>query len=63
MRHGTDSKWVIHGREENMTIHDEGGMRHFYAEWGRRMGRPAYDPYGQFKGKSSVPGPSKLTPA
>lgn len=46
MRERTDSKWVIHGREENMTIHDEGGMRHFYAEWGKRMGRPPYDPYG-----------------
>ena len=21
-------------------------MRHFYAEWSRRMGRQAYDPYG-----------------
>ena len=44
MRERTDSKWVIHGREENNTIHDEVGMRHFYAEWGKRMGRPAYDP-------------------
>ena len=44
MRDRTDSKWVIHGREENMTIHDEGGMRHFYAEWSRRMGRKASDP-------------------
>jgi len=49
MRERTDSKWVIHGREENMTIHDEGGMRHFYAEWGKRMGRPPYDPYGDNK--------------
>jgi methanesulfonate monooxygenase large subunit len=46
MRERTDSKWVIHGREENSTIHDEIGMRHFYAEWSRRMGRPAFDPYG-----------------
>ncbi|MBX9810479.1 MAG: aromatic ring-hydroxylating dioxygenase subunit alpha [Burkholderiales bacterium] len=43
----SDQTWVIHGREENMTIHDEGGMRHFYAEWSRRMGRKAYDPYGE----------------
>ena len=49
MRERTDSKWVIHGREENMTIHDEGGMRHFYAEWSRRMGRPAFDPFGDNK--------------
>ena len=45
MREGTGSRWVIHGREENSTIHDECGMRHFYAEWSRLMGRPAYDPY------------------
>lgn len=49
MATGTDSKWVIHGREENSTIHDEVGMRHFYAEWSKRMGRPAYDPYGDNK--------------
>jgi methanesulfonate monooxygenase large subunit len=45
MRERSDSRWVLHGREENMTIHDEGGMRHFYAEWGRRMGRSASNPY------------------
>ena len=45
MREGTGSRWVIHGREENSTIHDECGMRHFYAEWSRRMGRKSYDPY------------------
>jgi methanesulfonate monooxygenase subunit alpha len=47
MHERTDARWVLHGREENMTIHDEGGMRHFYAEWGRRMGRPASDPYAE----------------
>ncbi len=45
MRQGTGSRWVLQGREENSTIHDEVGMRHFYAEWSKRMGRPAYDPY------------------
>ncbi len=49
LRHGTDSRWIIQGREEDNTIHDEVGMRHFYAEWSRRMGRPAYDPYGEGK--------------
>ena len=34
-----------------MTIHDEGGMRHFYAEWSRRMGREAYDPHGDRQGR------------
>ena len=44
-----DRNWVIHGREENMTIHDEGGMRHFYAEWSRRMGRPSSAPFDEMK--------------
>jgi methanesulfonate monooxygenase large subunit len=38
------SRYVLHGREEERTIHDEVGMRHFYEEWSRRMGRPASDP-------------------
>jgi len=49
MREGSDSKWVLHGREENSTIHDEVGMRHFYAEWSKRMGRKAYDPFNDNK--------------
>jgi methanesulfonate monooxygenase large subunit len=44
MQEDSDSKWVIHGREEGNTIHDEVGMRHFYAEWSRRMGRKASAP-------------------
>jgi methanesulfonate monooxygenase large subunit len=39
------SRWVLHGREENMTIHDECALRHFYAEWSRRMGRSSSDPF------------------
>ena len=31
-------------REENMSAQDDGGMRHFYAEWSKLMGRPASDP-------------------
>jgi methanesulfonate monooxygenase large subunit len=49
LRKGTDSRYLLHGREENNTIHDEVGMRHYYAEWSRRMGRPAYDPYREGK--------------
>jgi methanesulfonate monooxygenase large subunit len=45
MRNGTDARWVLQGREESSTIHDEVGMRHYYAEWSRRMGRPACDPF------------------
>ena len=31
-------------REENMSAQDDGGMRHFYAEWSKWMGRPASNP-------------------
>jgi methanesulfonate monooxygenase large subunit len=41
------ARWLLHGREEGMTIHDEGGLRHFYAEWSRRMGRSASDPFAE----------------
>ena len=50
LRKGTGSRWILHGREENSTIHDEVGMRHYYAEWSRRMGRPSHDPYREGKG-------------
>jgi methanesulfonate monooxygenase large subunit len=46
----TDTRWLLHGREERMTIHDEIGMRHYYAEWGRLMGRSASDPFGETPG-------------
>jgi methanesulfonate monooxygenase large subunit len=49
MKQGTDARWVLQGREENSTIHDEVGMRHYYAEWSRRMGRPACDPFHEDK--------------
>jgi methanesulfonate monooxygenase large subunit len=53
MRDGdTGSRWVLHGREEGMTIHDEGGMRHFYAEWSRRMGRLSSDPFASQAGRA-----------
>lgn len=41
---GRGQTYLLHGREEQNKIHDEIGMRHFYAEWSRRMGRPASDP-------------------
>jgi hypothetical protein len=47
LRQGTDARWVLHGREENSTIHDEVGMRHYYAEWSKRMGRKAFDPFSE----------------
>jgi methanesulfonate monooxygenase subunit alpha len=44
MRPGSEPRRILHGRRENNTIHDEVGMRHFYAEWARRMGRSPADP-------------------
>jgi methanesulfonate monooxygenase large subunit len=43
----TDARWLLHGREERQTIHDEIGMRHYYAEWSRWMGRSASDPFAE----------------
>ena len=37
MREGTENRHILHGRHENSTIHDEVGMRHYYAEWGKFM--------------------------
>jgi len=44
MRPGTEPRRVLQGRRENETIHDEVGMRHFYAEWGKWMNRLPSDP-------------------
>jgi methanesulfonate monooxygenase large subunit len=41
---GQGQTYILHAREEKNKIHDEIGMRHFYAEWSRRMGRLASDP-------------------
>jgi len=38
MREGTERRNILHGRHENSTIHDEVGMRHYYAKWGDFMG-------------------------
>jgi methanesulfonate monooxygenase large subunit len=38
---GRGQTWILHGREEQHKIHDEVGMRHYYTEWTRRMGRSA----------------------
>lgn len=48
MRPGGRPQHVLHGRYEDSAIHDEVGMRHYYAEWSRRLGRHARDPYGPF---------------
>jgi methanesulfonate monooxygenase large subunit len=54
MREGTGSRWVLQGREENSTIHDEVGMRHYYAEWSKRMGRKSFDPFGEQRERVSA---------
>jgi methanesulfonate monooxygenase large subunit len=44
MRPGSEGLNVLHGRYENDSIHDETGVRNYYAEWSRRMGRSAQAP-------------------
>jgi len=44
MHSSADDRRILHGRHENETIHDEIGMRHFYSEWGRWMGRSPSNP-------------------
>ena len=44
MRPHTEQRRILHGRQENQTIHDEVGMRHYYDEWGRWMNRLPNDP-------------------
>ena len=39
MKERTENRRILHGRQENQTIHDENGMRHYYDEWGRWMNR------------------------
>jgi methanesulfonate monooxygenase subunit alpha len=45
MRPGSTPRRILHGRRENNTIHDEIGMRHFYKEWERRIGRSPNAPF------------------
>jgi len=44
MRTGTEPRNILHGRHEGGTIHDEVGMRHYYAEWSKWMGVSAQEP-------------------
>ena len=44
---GSEGFHALHGRQENSLIHDEIGLRHYYDEWSRRLGRSASDPYGE----------------
>ena len=45
MRTGSQGLHVLQGRFEDKSIHDEAGLRAYYAEWSRRTGRRASAPY------------------
>jgi Phenylpropionate dioxygenase and related ring-hydroxylating dioxygenases, large terminal subunit len=45
MQAGQDRRTVLHGRHEANTIHDEIGMRHYYREWGARLGLDPRSPF------------------
>jgi methanesulfonate monooxygenase large subunit len=49
MRRGSEGLHVLHGRFENSSIHDEVGLREYYAEWSRRMQRSASAPYAPYR--------------
>jgi len=53
MRRGAEGLHVLHGRYEESTIHDETGLRHYYTEWSRRLGRHANAPYDRYEAESS----------
>jgi len=44
MHHQAEPRRILHGRHEDNFIHDEVGMRHFYDEWGKWVGRLPSDP-------------------
>jgi len=50
LRTGSEGLHMLHGRIEDATIHDETGLRHYYEEWSRRLGRLASAPYGDESG-------------
>jgi methanesulfonate monooxygenase large subunit len=52
MAPGTERRNILHGRHENNTIHDEIGMRHFYAEWGKYLNVDPANPLKELVGHS-----------
>lgn len=46
MNESSAAKYLIMAREEDSTIHDEIGLRSYFAEWSRRMERSASNPLG-----------------
>ena len=49
MAPGTEERTILHGRHENSTIHDEVGMRHYYAEWGKYLDLDPSKPVSKFE--------------
>ena len=47
---GNENTYMFHAREEE-SIQDENGMRHYYAEWSRLIGRRASDPFNEAGGR------------
>ncbi|MGC4093151.1 MAG: aromatic ring-hydroxylating dioxygenase subunit alpha [Polyangiaceae bacterium] len=54
MRAGSEPLHVLHGRREDSRIHDEVALRHYYAEWSRRLGRSASDPHAEAKTRDGL---------
>ena len=54
MHAGTDPRRILHGRHEDNFIHDEIGLRHYYAEWGKWMNRLPSDPMREHKAAPAV---------
>jgi len=62
MRPGSEGLHVLQARREDSRIHDEVGLRHYYAEWSRRLGRSASDPYTEKARSLSAVGEELATP-
>jgi methanesulfonate monooxygenase subunit alpha len=62
MRRGSEPLHVLHGRREDGGIHDEIGLRHYYEEWSRRIGRSPRD-LTALRAPAPADGPSCTTDA
>jgi len=47
MRPRSETRRVLHGRVEDSYIHDEVALRHYYAEWSRRLQRNPAAPFAE----------------
>ena len=51
---GTEPRYILHGRHEDQTIHDEVGMRHYYDEWGKWLNRLPSSPDKPYSSPAAV---------